>query len=410
MMVDRYTEDRIRSWLLAGAPHRAPDAILDNTFERTRRLGQSSPRTRWIPKLRPVPIAVAAVAVAAVVVASIDLWAGSMRVESGAPPPRVGGLQFVSTAPITGVWAANSEVAVTIERDPADDRSFYWRATAYDQFDLTAWRSSNATIVERPSGARVLEGTADDVTGAWLEPVTVTVHPGAFGSSTILSPGTPLFVDRAVRLITTGNDGYFAALEGEDARTSYRITALVATVGDGAGSLDASALRAAGTDYPPGISQQYLGVPPGAIPPGGDAEALLDDILAEAEDPDNPYDVASTMVDYLQSSANFRYDTDVRDLDCEGLSTVECFARFRRGYCQYYATTMAILLRERGIPARLVAGFLPGQRVDDPSTEVISVSNAHAWVEVYFPGHEWIAFDPTGGGVSQLQALPSDGG
>ena len=117
-------------------------------------------------------------------------------------------------------------------------------------------------------------------------------------------------------------------------------------------------------------------------------------------DPDNPYDVASTMVDYLQSSAHFKYDADVRDLACEGLSTVECFARFRHGYCQHYATTMAILLRELGIPTRLAAGFLPGERDDSRLFESVSVSAAHAWVEVYFPGYGWVEFDPTGGGVA----------
>ena len=99
--------------------------------------------------------------------------------------------------------------------------------------------------------------------------------------------------------------------------------------------------------------------------------------------PDNPYDVASTMVDYLQSSANFKYDADVRDLACEGLSTVECFARYSKGYCQHYASTMAILLRERGIPTRLVPGSCPGDR--EGLVERVSVSAAHAWVEVYFP-------------------------
>ena len=147
-------------------------------------------------------------------------------------------------------------------------------------------------------------------------------------------------------------------------------------------------------------------MPEGAIPPGGDAEQLLDDILAEVEDPDNPYDVASTMVDYLQSSANFKYDADVRDLACEGLSTVECFARFRQGYCQYYATTMAILLRQHGIPTRLAAGFLPGER-DARLFERVSVSAAHAWVEVYFPGYGWVEFDPTGGGLAAAEPLPT---
>ena len=113
------------------------------------------------------------------------------------------------------------------------------------------------------------------------------------------------------------------------------------------------------------------------------------------------------MVDYLQSSANFKYDADVRDLACEGLSTVECFARYRHGYCQYYATTMAILLRQHGIPTRLAAGFLPGERDDSRLFERVSVSAAHAWVEVYFPGYGWVEFDPTGGGLAAAEPLPT---
>jgi transglutaminase-like putative cysteine protease len=112
------------------------------------------------------------------------------------------------------------------------------------------------------------------------------------------------------------------------------------------------------------------------------------------------------MVDYLQSSTNFTYDTDVRNLPCTGMSTVECFARYKHGYCQYYATTMAILLRERGIPARLVAGFLPGVR-DGRLNETVRFSAAHTWVEVFFPDYGWIEFDPTGGGVAASEPLPT---
>ena len=112
------------------------------------------------------------------------------------------------------------------------------------------------------------------------------------------------------------------------------------------------------------------------------------------------------MVDYLRSPTNFTYDTDVRDLACERLSTVECFARSRHGYCQHYATTMAILLREHGIPTRLVAGFLPGER-DAGVFETVRVSAAHTWVEAYFPDYGWVEFDPTGGGVASTEPLPT---
>ena len=74
-----------------------------------------------------------------------------------------------------------------------------------------------------------------------------------------------------------------------------------------------------------------------------------------------PYDLAATIVKVLHSNA-FTYDTDVSGLNCAGISTVECFAQYKRGFCQYYAATMAVILRDLGVPTRIAQGFLPGSR------------------------------------------------
>jgi hypothetical protein len=136
-----------------------------------------------------------------------------------------------------------------------------------------------------------------------------------------------------------------------------------------------------------------------------DSRALLADIVARAAD--NPYDIAAEMVRTLQDPARFQYDPDVRDMGCGDLSIVDCFARSKRGYCEYYATTMTMMLRELGIPARYVKGFLPGERNPNTGTYEVENRDAHAWVQVYFPGHGWITFDPTGGGQAALAPLPS---
>ena len=124
--------------------------------------------------------------------------------------------------------------------------------------------------------------------------------------------------------------------------------------------------------------------------------------MAEAES-QAPLDLADRLVTVLQSS-EYTYDTDIRDLPCTDLSTVECFATFKRGYCQYYAATMAVILRDMDVPTRLAEGFLPGAR-DAGGIERVAMSNAHAWVEVYFPGYGWVPFDPTGAALS-TQVLP----
>jgi len=81
-------------------------------------------------------------------------------------------------------------------------------------------------------------------------------------------------------------------------------------------------------------------------------------------------------------------------VDCGDLGVADCFAVSKRGYCEHFATTMAVMLRIQGIPARLIEGYLPGD-VDTAGTETIRKSRAHAWVEAYFPGIGWVDFDPT---------------
>jgi transglutaminase-like putative cysteine protease len=65
------------------------------------------------------------------------------------------------------------------------------------------------------------------------------------------------------------------------------------------------------------------------------------------------------------------------------------------GFCSYYASAMAVLLRLEGIPARVVTGYAPGVFVVEQGNFVVTGDLVHAWVEVYFPGYGWIPFEPT---------------
>jgi hypothetical protein len=89
--------------------------------------------------------------------------------------------------------------------------------------------------------------------------------------------------------------------------------------------------------------------------------------------------------------------------DCEytrrpGLSplmdpTLE-FVRRKRGYCQHFASAMALLLRASGIPARVAVGFSGGEWNDLTECVVVRRRDAHAWVEVGFERFGWLPFDP----------------
>ena len=103
---------------------------------------------------------------------------------------------------------------------------------------------------------------------------------------------------------------------------------------------------------------------------------------------------------------NFTYSTNISDLACASLTTVDCFATFKKGFCEQYATTMTMLMRMEGYPARYVEGYLSGPFDKATNTVEVTGQQRHAWVEVYFPGFGWIPFDPTGGSVGQPTELP----
>ena len=89
------------------------------------------------------------------------------------------------------------------------------------------------------------------------------------------------------------------------------------------------------------------------------------------------------------------YTTDIPPLR-PGQDTVDQFLfGSRRGYCEQISTSLAVMLRSLGIPAREATGYVPGPY--DPLTDLYEVEakDAHAWVQVWFPGYGWVSFDPT---------------
>jgi hypothetical protein len=111
-----------------------------------------------------------------------------------------------------------------------------------------------------------------------------------------------------------------------------------------------------------------------------------------------PYDKATAIESYLR---NYPYNTEI-SAPPEGMDAVEYFLfDVRQGYCDYYASAMAVMLRTIGVPSRLAAGYAPGELVAGDDKPVytdeyrVLERDAHAWVEVFFPTYGWIQFEPT---------------
>ena len=192
---------------------------------------------------------------------------------------------------------------------------------------------------------------------------------------------------------------------------SYRATVLVSTATDGD-------LVATGADYPGWILDRYLQLPDGMPSRVMD---LAQELTGDAE---TPYEKAVAIRDYLRA---LDYALDI-EAPPEGTDAVDYFLfELERGYCQYFASAMTVLLRAAGVPSRMAVGYGPGEMVDVPrpgelvhvaypgevldrpwpdavngsrssaqlKQPVFIVRNSHSWVEVFFPGYGWITFEPT---------------
>ncbi len=195
-------------------------------------------------------------------------------------------------------------------------------------------------------------------------------HAGSAASSPyIVSPLAPVSVDRDADVLGLGMTGS-SRRSRSTAHDPYVVKARVPILGDDtAVRLTQNLLRVAGTDYPKEIKARYLVRTPGAVGPEGTKilNAVLAKVGANPNRYDNPYDVARRWSRSSSRRGSLRPGRGRGVSDHAAIAASPSASRLvKRGYCQHYASLMTVLLREHGIPARFVQGFLPGDL--DPLT------------------------------------------
>ncbi|NLV89790.1 MAG: transglutaminase domain-containing protein [Tissierellia bacterium] len=131
----------------------------------------------------------------------------------------------------------------------------------------------------------------------------------------------------------------------------------------------------------------YLQVPEDKI-----TEETKDLVKAIVRNRETDFDKAVAIERYLRE--NYEYTYDVKEVP-EGAEFVSHFLfNERKGYCTYFATSMAIMLRLEGIPTRYVEGYLASDEVE-PGVYEVSNKNAHTWVEAFIEPVGWMTFEPT---------------
>lgn len=146
-------------------------------------------------------------------------------------------------------------------------------------------------------------------------------------------------------------------------------------------------LRAAGVNYPAWVTDRYLQLPDTIT----DRTRQLAADLASGQA--TPFDTAMVVEEYVRSTIAYNEDVNPPPSDQDVVDYV--LFESHEGYCEYYASAMAVLLRLEGIPARVVGGYFPAPYDAEAGGNLYREKNAHLWVEAFFPGYGWIPFEPT---------------
>ncbi len=121
------------------------------------------------------------------------------------------------------------------------------------------------------------------------------------------------------------------------------------------------------------------------------------------------YDKVVALESYFRD--NYSYSTNIQlPSGEEGVSWFLFDNDSHKGFCNYFSTSMTVLARSLGIPARVVAGYTNGEYDAKTHQRVVRGTDAHSWVQVYFAGYGWVNFEPSASFASFTRPLPNQFG
>lgn len=315
------------------------------------------------------------------------------------------------------VWDANyggidfPKDETTVLRIRGPQRSLYWRATTLDQFTGDRWIENLAPLSTGIATGRLprdpLVPRAGRIPANWTKHQVEVV---GLADDHLVAAASPIVYEAASlgRVFFLSGGVVRRQTAGLQRGQTYDVYSY-------APRPKPAELARAGTRYPRELNR-FLEIGRTRVSPFGTAgredtvAAIFEDerqlalwpykglyrqATRLAQGARNQYGAAVAIEAWLRSSSNFAYD-EQPPRPPDGVPALADFVDgARRGYCQQFAGSMALMLRFLGIPARVAAGFTSGKYSGGIWT--VTDHNAHTWVEVWFPGHGWLSFDPTPG-------------
>jgi transglutaminase-like putative cysteine protease len=297
---------------------------------------------------------------------------------------------FASTGPVdlrSRAPLSDTAVFVTDASAPA-----YWQGAVYDQYDGTTWSITASATTTWAAGdgspaqaapaeaagqrnARQVSRT-DSVEVVTQQPLHAVFAPGQAVS--YLGPGG----------VESDAFGNVTLVNGPAAGRTYQVQSVRPTV-------TPAELRAATGTNP--VDQRWLQLP--ANLPSRVSTLAAQVTAGEA----NRESIVEAAEDYLRGHET--YDPDAPQPAPGSDAVADFLFVSHRGFCEQFASAAVVMLRTLGVPARLVTGYAHGDSTSQPDKTVFRESDAHAWVQVWYPGIGWVNSDATPPAAAAIQAL-----
>jgi transglutaminase-like putative cysteine protease len=279
-------------------------------------------------------------------------------------------------------------VVMHVQMENATALDLKWRGVALTVFDGKVWRNqaNDQEVLESIAGRYSLHriemrmhnlaAPTQEANEFRLLRYRVVMEP--IGTNVLFLPSTPVELAGQFRMISIDQTGSILNADRNRMTESYEAVSQVPQAA-------LRRLRSQSGDYPADVEMMYLQLP--ALDPR--VHELAANVIADAR---SDYDKAAAIERYLRE--NYGYTLDLGNIPPKDPIAYFLFER-KKGHCEYFASSMAVMLRSIGIPARIVNGFRNGEFNDLTGNYIIRARDAHTWVEVYVPSVGWTAFDPT---------------
>ncbi len=271
----------------------------------------------------------------------------------------------------------------------------YWRWLTYDVYNGQGWASSPTENDPYSANEALLPITGDRYNFIHQQVEKAFAQDNRlYWTGSLIRASQPIKVSwrTAPESLAEGIDSILRAdmLGATTEKQSYQADSLVPIV-------SANQLRASSQIYPEEVRTRYLALPETT------PQRVLDLAKKLTTDIPNLYDKARAIETYLRT---YPYSLDVKPPPSKRDVADYFLFDLKKGYCDYYATSMVVMARAVGLPARLVIGYSTGIYDPTKAEYVVREANAHSWVEIYFAGVGWVEFEPT---ASQLPiTLPEE--